>query len=141
MKKCEKVEEKIILYLEELLDPVEKNEIKRHIENCEKCKSYFEYIKELLTQHNKVSQNYLGNLTEKIIKKIEKYKENRLLRIIRVKKFTFSFILVFIFITLFLNIFEDQIRIVRYLHLFKDYHIIKNLDTLKELTALEEEYE
>lgn len=140
MKNCKGFEEKIILYIEEKLNNKEKEKIEQHIEKCENCSSYLEYIKELLCFKNEdINQNYWNSLKEKILSKIEEYKETHFLRIFKIKKMAISFMIIFILTTLFLNIFQNQINLIRHLHLFKDYHIIKNLDTLNEIIALEEE--
>ncbi|MGC8977031.1 MAG: zf-HC2 domain-containing protein [Candidatus Ratteibacteria bacterium] len=140
MKKCKNFEEKIILYIENKLLGFEKKEIEKHLEICERCSSYFEYVNELIYNAEKtLNQNYWDELKEKILKKIEKYKEMVFLRVFRIKKFILCFTSIFILIFVFLNIFQDHINLVKHFHLFKNYQIIKNLDDLKELIALEEE--
>ncbi|MCM8804152.1 MAG: zf-HC2 domain-containing protein [Candidatus Omnitrophica bacterium] len=142
MKNCKNFQDNIILYVENKLSIEEIEEMEKHIERCEKCNSYLEYVNQLLCfKDGNIDQNYWDFLTEKILKKIEEYKEIHFLRIFKIKKFALSFMIIFILTTLFLNIFQNQINLIRHLHLFKDYHIIKNLDTLKEIIALEEDYE
>ncbi|HOK56929.1 MAG TPA: zf-HC2 domain-containing protein [bacterium] len=142
MKSSENLEENLILYIEGKLNDKEKKEIEEHIKICERCRSYVEYVKKLLpSSEENTEDNYWIILKEKILKRIEDYKETRFSRIIRIKKITLSFMIVFILATTFFNIFQEQINLIRHLHLFKDYHIIKNLDTLKEIIAMEEENE
>ncbi|HOK79815.1 MAG TPA: zf-HC2 domain-containing protein [bacterium] len=139
MKNCKDFDENIILHIEGKLDSTEKKAIEKHIKVCTRCNSYFEYIKELLLPGNEqTDQNYWDNLTQKILMKIEEYREKQFLRIFRIKKVALSFTIMLIVTTVFLNIFQNQINLIRHFHLFKDYHVIKNLDTLKEIVTLED---
>ncbi|MGB9643512.1 MAG: zf-HC2 domain-containing protein [Candidatus Ratteibacteria bacterium] len=140
MKNCKDFVEKIMLHIEGKLDSTEKEEIERHMKICIGCNSYFEYMKRLLLPVNgQEDENYWNNLTQKILMKIEKYKEQQFLRIFRIKKVALSFTIMVIVTTVFLNIFQNQISLIRHFHLFKDYQVIKNLDTLKEIVTLEDE--
>jgi len=142
MKECEKIRKNIILFIEGKLSKNEKEEIEKHLNLCADCNFYYQYLKTFFTDYERYKNgNYWGYLTQKIIKRIEDYENAKMTMEIKIKKFTVSFLFILCLFLIVLNKFQHQINIARYYHLFKDFHIVKNLDEIEEMVAMEEENE
>ena len=142
MKECEKIRKNIILFIEGKLSKNEKEEIEKHLNLCADCNFYYQYLKTFFTDYEKYKNgNYWEYLTQKIMKRIENYENTKIMKEIRVKKFAVSFLFILCLSLIILNKFQHQINIARYYHLFKDFQIVKNLDEIEEIIAMEEENE
>jgi predicted anti-sigma-YlaC factor YlaD len=142
MRECEKIRKNIILFIAGKLSKNEKEEIEKHLNLCADCNFYYQYLKTFFTDYEKYKNgNYWEYLTQKIMKKIENYEKRKMVIEIRVKRFAVSFLFILCLFLIILNKFQHQINIARYYHLFKDFQIVKNLDEIEEMVALEEENE
>jgi len=136
--KCERFDEIVILYLEKKLSDEEIKDVKRHLKDCDRCREYLLFLKEvLMNKRFKENENYWQKLKKKIMDKINNYIGE--IKKIRIKKGVIGILLGFSFIFSFLIKIEIEKHIAKYYHLYKNYEIIENLDQLKEIAEYENE--
>ncbi|MCM8772057.1 MAG: zf-HC2 domain-containing protein [Candidatus Omnitrophica bacterium] len=140
--KCEKFEEIVILYLEKKLKKEEKKKIDDHLKNCDRCREYLIFVKELLIDKKfEKDKFYWEKLRKNIINRIENYIQVWNIRKLKFKKGLIVFLLIFSFVLNYLVKIEKVQHITKYYHFYRDYKIVKNLEELKKLVFCENENE
>lgn len=87
---CEKIKEKLSLYIDNLLEPDEADEIKRHIEGCENCRGYYNKLLKLgeMVDDFEISdkEEYWESQKEKVMEQIENVESGKIIEVQPVRK-------------------------------------------------------
>lgn len=89
MKKCEDFENKISLYIDEMLLNNEIEELLEHFDECESCYAYYKDLKNIREDLKKIPIEYPENLTESILDKIHENKDVQIVQYVPPKKNVF----------------------------------------------------
>lgn len=75
---CQKFEDLISLYIDDMISPLELEDLLEHLDTCDECRSYYNDLKSSKEAFKNINIDYPEELTSKILDSIEKNKKIQL---------------------------------------------------------------
>lgn len=145
---CENIKEKLSLYIDNMLDLNESEEIREHIENCDNCREYYNHLLKLekMVDDFAVSDNeqHWEAQRDKVLDKIEQAESEKIIKVQSVKKrnqyYKYLAVAASIALVAFVSIYESQ-EFNQFNSMFNDSEVPMAPVSIEEKTILGGEVE
>ena len=150
MEKCEEIQNELVAYLDDELEPSIRAKVKSHLTGCEHCRKQLSEHEKTIAQVNALpATSPTANLLQQFENRLEQEKTksigNVLAWITRPRILLGTSLAAFLFVILLVTIRPGgtsgsnalEVAIASHLDLFRDYEAIENLDILEDMEFIE----